>query len=618
MHRRFFSLLIAGLLYLAAASVPLAAGICPSGATYGPQQNQTLSGVYGITTCYYIAANGSDSNDGASEASGHPWLHAPGMPNCTSNCLTEFNTCVNNVCPGVGFVFRGGDTWHFGNSGASPYTGGTWNMAWAGYANCNYGASNTGCNYYGVDTSWYSGGSWARPVMTGDNSTSASLVSSCTYYPIAGTNGGRDNMIYAAPGAIIDNFELTGLCSNDTAPSGITDAYIAYGGTGLGGTGTLFIENVYIHGWSATAATVSSGTALPVVLIGGGNNGLQAMDHLVIDGSDAVPGVAAWGTFPSFYHFADSIVRYTTQGVGQWCHDIHDNIFEYIYNLSSSSFGHGNNLECNADSNGTAAYQPSGTPNVFYNNILRHFTTAFSTGGQVTLWFTPNSSVDEYWFNNLIYDVGNSNYWDVCQAPAPSCPSTTMKHVYMFNNTLVDGTQPCASGAGYNFANLFVYNEHLINTPFGGNGGTGCTGSGSASNVSMTDAIAIAQGYGTNTGAINTQTPGSINCANDSTTPCIPAAATSSTVGTGASQQAYCTQLASYTAEPAISTNAANGCQYGTTDGCAYNTSTHSMVCPAHIATARGTAWNVGAYQFSTSVSGSGPSAPTGLTATVH
>ena len=411
----------------------------------------------------------------------------------------------------------------------------------------------------------------------------------------------------------MDNFELTGLCSNNTSPNGVVDTYIAYQGTGDGGTGTAFIENVYVHGWTATTATTGD-TALPCVVIGGGANGLQVMDHVVVDGSDSVPGVCAWGTFPSFYHFKDSIIRYTTQGVGQWCHDIHDNIFEYIYNVYSPSFGHGNLLECNDDSDGTAAYQPQKTPNVFYNNILRHATTAFSQAGQVTLWFCPES-VPEYWFNNVMYDLGNSNYWDIAGPPIYGC--TNSGGQYMFNNTLVDGRQPCydsnvTNGGAY----LYVSNEHLINSPFGTGTGPACNGVTSPTNIAMSDTVAVTQGYGSISGAINTQNSGSINCANDSSTPCSPTLASNATVGAGTNQLTYCTALAGYTTEAAISTDAANACQYGTTDACTYNASTHTMTCPAQTVTARLNAWNSGAYQWSTSAPG--PNAPTGLSVTVH
>src|SRR5579871_308349 len=66
-------------------------------------------------TTYYIAANGSDSNSGTSKTS--TWTHAPGMKNCTAICASTVPK------PGDQFIFRGGDTWHFGNSSASPYVG---------------------------------------------------------------------------------------------------------------------------------------------------------------------------------------------------------------------------------------------------------------------------------------------------------------------------------------------------------------------------------------------------------------------------------------------------------------------------------------------------------------
>ena len=66
-------------------------------------------------TTYYISAIGADTNNGTTKTTS--WLHAPGMTNCS-------NTCASTTPqPGDSFIFRGGDTWHFGNSGASPYVG---------------------------------------------------------------------------------------------------------------------------------------------------------------------------------------------------------------------------------------------------------------------------------------------------------------------------------------------------------------------------------------------------------------------------------------------------------------------------------------------------------------
>src|SRR5437660_9133415 len=105
-------------------------------------------------TTYYIAANGSDSNNGTSKNT--PWLHAPGMKTCSSACASA------NPKPGDQFIFRGGDTWHFGASTA-PSTGGTWTWSWSGSSTgCNYPGATSACIYIGVDQTWFSGSSWVR------------------------------------------------------------------------------------------------------------------------------------------------------------------------------------------------------------------------------------------------------------------------------------------------------------------------------------------------------------------------------------------------------------------------------------------------------------------------
>ena len=127
-----------------ARSAFAAGGLCPSGV---PAKGNN---------CYFIAATGADTNSGTSESS--PWLHAPGMPKCS-------NTCAG-VTPsgGQGLIFRGGDTWHFGNSSATPYVGGLWRWLWNGSSGNNI--------YIGVDQSWYNssscGSSWCRPIMSGE------------------------------------------------------------------------------------------------------------------------------------------------------------------------------------------------------------------------------------------------------------------------------------------------------------------------------------------------------------------------------------------------------------------------------------------------------------------
>ena len=95
------------------------------------------------------------------------------------------------------------------------------------------------------------------------------------------------------------------------------------------------------------------------------------------------PGSCAWATFPSFYHlYPTASFAGMQQGLGAWCHDIHDNIFEYIYEHNSGAGSHSNILECNDDAAGNAVNQPQNTPNVFYNNIVRHVDSSFVNAGK--------------------------------------------------------------------------------------------------------------------------------------------------------------------------------------------------------------------------------------------
>jgi hypothetical protein len=580
-------------IFLFVGSAFASGGACPA--------SSILSGV---TNCYFISAQSgaSDSNSGTSESS--PWLHAPGMPNCSGTCATvqtSFGSSGSNI-GGTGLVFRGGDTWHFGNSSASPYAGGSWAPTWDGnQSTCVYEGTLTGCFYMGVDTTWYNssvcGASWCRPIMNGDNPTSTSTVSTCTYQ--SGNSGGTDDVfinISASPFQYIDSFEFTGLCVTTNG-----GAYVLNNGLNSPPNTPMmtFYVNLYMHGWTATTATASGSSLVCTVFQGGA---LMTFDRVVVDGSDSVPGACAWGVFPDIHHMRDSIFRYVTQGVSNWCHDIHDNIFEYFYSPYVPT--HGNALECNIDATGNADGQPQNTPNVYYNNLMRHFDPSMGNNGQVDLWFCPTGIV-EYWFDNLMYDLNPTDHegsWDYAGPTTyPSCTGTGGQ--YMFNNTLVNTLQPCyVSTVNHGGEYLTVLNEHLIDTPFD-TGTTACTGVSSATNVAMTNSTATTEGYTTGSGG---NAGGPNTCANDTTKPCSPTSISDGTVGAGSNEQSYCTALAGYTQEYAIYNDAASACQYGTTDACSYNSTTHSMSCPAQTAVARPAtgAWDSGAYEFQAAVLG--------------
>lgn len=101
-----------------------------------------LAASQGFCATYYIDfAGGSDSNDGLSRST--PWKRHPYMKGSATR-YTHAN--------GDRFVFKGGVTW---DSSCFPL------VVAAG------GSAQAGSDYYGTDTTWFSGSAWSRPVWDG-------------------------------------------------------------------------------------------------------------------------------------------------------------------------------------------------------------------------------------------------------------------------------------------------------------------------------------------------------------------------------------------------------------------------------------------------------------------
>jgi hypothetical protein len=144
MSRLLRMTILLGLLLAARSAV--AAGNCPAS-----------GGAAGYVTCRYVDySTGSDSNDGLSEAAGHPWKHMPGMlgtgpagdsaDGCTGNCASF------SPSAGTAIILKGGVVW--------PATTQPINWGWSGKSSSTevgYGCSGAGCIYIGVDPAWNKG-----------------------------------------------------------------------------------------------------------------------------------------------------------------------------------------------------------------------------------------------------------------------------------------------------------------------------------------------------------------------------------------------------------------------------------------------------------------------------
>jgi len=552
-------------------------GACPSGANYLNSTGQlvTLASL-GVTNCYFIAANGSDSNTGTDEA--HPWLHSPGMANCADNCAVV-QTSMTSSTAGLGLIFRGRDTWHFGDSEASPYAGLSstcMGKNTAGLCLSSYKAA-TGNNYvyYGVDPSWYSGDSWARPILTGDNPATTSTVSSCSYQlGVFNALISMGNTQYY----ILDNFELTGMCQSQPNTGTYNDRFVLGDNYVVANASTNDIfEHLYIHGWSNVQFRCGYSNGLLIghcfrAKIFNGGNDYFVQD--VIDGSDSV--ATGWQViYTGGYSWSQSVWRYVVGSVVTGFHSFHDNLLEYMASASDGQ-AHGNVFKNQGEYAGN---------NVFYNNLLRHICAdkSYCPQGLVNLWFWPTVGYTDYIFNNVEYDVGvGSEYFNIGQHEADQ------GLLVIFNNTFEDANNnslygwQCSNGRQIHAHPFTMINNLYITDvrPYPSE----CRTADSTIGVEMQ----FSPGHAKKKGYTRAQTYAYS-----------PSSGTSPTVGKGThGTTTYCDALLG-SSDPLLQA-AGIACQSDTTYACTYNATNHTVSCPARAAVTRPTGvWDVGAYQSS-------------------
>jgi hypothetical protein len=503
------------LVLLLLPSFAYAGGSCPTSANYLPAYSSssvfpetlvTLASL-GVTNCYYIAANGSDSNDGLSEANGHPWAHLPGMSTCTGNCAA-LTPSAN-----MGFILRGGDTWSGSNLG----------IVW------KWGGSSNNPIYIGVDPGWYSGSAWTRPVWTCGGTTCSGETAS--YFFNA-----------SQPYIILDNIEMTGLAETSL----VSPAFVCSGNS------NQTYENLYWHGWKhISLPTIQGKLETNARGFGCGSAGAAVYRYSVADGTDTSQDmmVISQGIIPVAYANVFRYVQTALDGCGDnW----HDNLFEYMAPSVSQGGAHQDAL---------FQYGPCSQSVVFmYNNVVRHVTWAGS-GGAVKFWMSGNNAntATGYAFNNVIYDNSVGNIVDTGGHFAVNYGTW-----YFFNNTIQCGTDSamgsCVLGDAGNKQNnqynggrmvLHLSNNHWITT--------GpvltcvqatwtCT---EINDVQQTLSRAKAQGY-TSKSAYAFQ----------------PTSARGSTVGTGVTDSSLCTAVSAIDASAGTACGNATGyaCSYNSTN----------------------------------------------------
>ncbi len=530
-------------------------------------------GAHAFGSTYYIAANGSDSNNGTSKTS--PWQHAPGMPSCTGTCAS--------VTPQAGdsFIFRGGDTWHF-HSG-SPSVGGTWNWKWSGSSgSCQLDPSagnvvKTSCIYIGTDHTWYAGSSYARPSLSQDDPITNSRPSSCSF---DATNfqafSALDRNYF-----ILDDFEMSGVCWQGNT----------MGGWVIANGDQIEISNLYVHGWMYGANSSSDDYWAITGEMPKANYIL--CDHNVFDNSDGTfgnQGVIGTGqgnaSGAAITNSCKEIAYNYFKQISNGCicnpSSVHDNTFTSMYQAIPGT-QHGNVVEWNSSNSGT------GPTIAFYNNLV------FNLHEGETIDIELTSGQNAYVFNNVMWGIGNAGNCYIQDNDSSS------ENAYYFNNTFDYQCTVRAVGSYPGTTTVTFENNHFI-----GYQSSTCTGSCSTSLplvystlnpvdngslVFQSETTANGQGY-------------------VSTNNYAPTSTGDSTIGAGSNLTSFCSSIGDKAAAAACVKSTTGGVTEAKGEGGYVALQSQTTA----IARASSGAWDAGAYEFANSTL----LPPTGLAAVVQ
>ena len=498
--------------------------------------------------CFYVSSTlGSDSNAGTTE--GAPWAHAPGMANCTGVCASTFGSQYSTKA-GYGIILRGGDSW-----GAASFG---WQWAWSGTASHP--------NYLGVDPTWYNSstcsGGWCRPIFN-----LAQSAISGSYYTFL-NNGAT--AIYTT----VDNFEETGWSCATTGQG--SSAFVV--NTTISPYAEF--ENIYFHG-----VTYSSGQTTNCYIFAFGANTSDGDSQVagtsfhnnVVDNSDQNPspgstGISAAGCALHGVNFYNNVCRYVYNTNGKFT-NFSGNWMDHFYAGVGTSPDHCNMANMANLFNGA-------TSMVAANNVFSYMECS---GGEI-LWLSGNGVVSGsnwYAYNNLFYQVASGGAQRITTCTHPT--GVNCGTYWLFNNTDSNsGGQLSGNGETPQRGTVNLANNHIIGTD------TLCENTGVTCNDEGNELLQCA---GTGSGCADQNVSPNFNQYSDSQTPYAdaPVASTNSTVGAG---QDACTTLG-------ISCTGALASATSDTTYASENTTNHTVV--MRTVNARGSTWDIGAYQFAPS-----------------
>lgn len=405
---------------------------------------------FGVNTYYIDFVGGNDANNGT--AKGTPWKHQPYMKGFTGS-YAHAN--------GDQFIFKGGVTW--------DKTCLTWVVTTAS------SASGTP-DYYGVDMTWFTGGSWTRPIISAGGADVADGTWGDSFMRI---NIGSSSYM------TVDNLNFTGLFWNQSSTGNI--GYID-----AGGSDNILVENVYTHGWShGTFAAGTRDNAYSFTGNSGPGNPGNSLQNVICDGTDTTED-----SMGCVYYFAPKIQNSTA-------HDMTNGVITGSISLTISGntiYNINNSFDSTQHENGLETFDHDGATDLIYQNYIHDVVAGVTVKIDPCIGTGVTVGITDYVYDNVIYGSASSApiplQVDTCDAGTVPVAAT---QALLYNNTIVtNATQSCIrSIARANpISQLTIENTHCItvNSLDVEDAGSVTTVT-RTTNTTMTPTTATSQGY---------------------------------------------------------------------------------------------------------------------------
>lgn len=419
------------------------------------------------TNIYYISSSrGSDSNTQAqarNASKATPWAHQPYMHNFTGTYSHTAGDC---------FVFLGNDTWPAASFVLHITASGT----------------SSAIDYYGVDTTWFSGASFGQPkfdlgqAFPGANNH---IVDTAGASGSGGTNGAG---IPGLPYITFDNIAILNANRHLTGSNVDNTGLMVFGGQHSSAMATgVTVENMTLADWMSTENITGTADFSYGVIYGASvvkNTTISDQNGFAFIGGTKTLGWSSGGCVGCGEFGPGNLTHHAWVECSS-CTTVHDN---EMYNIDATSLAGPGGIHTHIiyqDGGGTPATNPHDTTAV-YNNYLHNSTAS------LVISVCYNTAV----YNNLV-DTASGNVsveLNLCQDDSSSALGLVTNNTFNTGSNVFNESCYRTPSATPGKGTIHIQNNLCIPSS-GSAGGVNITTQVISNNTTTTLAAANAAGY---------------------------------------------------------------------------------------------------------------------------